>query len=101
LLSGEEKVANQLCILAHLTRHHHRIKTHAPGWRTWQLDDHTHLWRTPHGRYRLVDQTGTHPVGVTTDTGPPPRSIVIELWRAPARFGLAPDYRPSFSTGRN
>jgi len=56
--------------LAHLTRHHHRIKTHAPGWRTWQLDDHTHLWRTPHGRYRLVDQHGTHTIQ-TTATGPP------------------------------
>ncbi len=53
-----------------LTRSHHRAKTHAPGWRTWQLDDHTHLWRTPHGRYRITDQTGTHLVE-TADTGPP------------------------------
>jgi hypothetical protein len=56
--------------LANLTRTHRRIKTHAPGWRTWQLDDHTPLWRTPHGRYRLVDQTGTH--NVDTTERPPP-----------------------------
>jgi hypothetical protein len=62
--------------LGKLTRHHHRIKTHAPGWRTWQLDDHTHLWRTPHGRYRLVDQHGTHTIN--TDTGPPDAASPLE-----------------------
>ncbi|HET8560446.1 MAG TPA: hypothetical protein VFL69_08020 [Marmoricola sp.] len=50
------------------------------------MDEHTHLWRTPHGRYRLVDQRGTH----TVDTGPPGRPdrpagpLVIEHWHTPA-----------------
>lgn len=88
--------------LGKLTRRHHRIKTHAPGWATWQLDDHTHLWRTPHGRYRVVDQAGTHAVQVeTTDTGPPEgresgeepgaRVIVIEMWRTPGGLDVADD----------
>jgi hypothetical protein len=73
--------------LGKLTRHHHRIKTHAPGWRTWQLDDHTHLWRTPHGRYRLVDQHGTHTIDARTDTGPPDTASPLE--RRLAAFAAA------------
>lgn len=92
--------------LAKLTRRHHRVKTHALGWATWQLDDHTHLWRTPHGRYRLVDQRGTHPLALEhIDPGPlgvgvPPDSragpLAIELWHTtPTRLAIATDYAPA------
>lgn len=46
-----------------LTRHHHRIKTHADGWDVRQLAPATYLWRTPHGMYRLVDRGGTRAIG--------------------------------------
>lgn len=81
--------------LAKMVRRHHRIKTHAHGWRTWQLDEHIHLWRTPHGRYRLVDQSGTHPVEVEAiGTGPPQPAgpawrPVIELWHTPTTLEYA------------
>ena len=43
-----------------LTRKHHRIKTHAPGWAARQLGPGVYVWQTPHHLYRLVDHTGTH-----------------------------------------
>ena len=46
---------------APLTRHHHRIKTHA-RWASRQTGPAEHVWRTPHGHYRLVNHHGTHPL---------------------------------------
>jgi hypothetical protein len=40
------------------TRRTHRIKTHS-RWRVRQIADGAYLWRSPHGRHYLVDQTGT------------------------------------------
>jgi hypothetical protein len=44
--------------LGPLTRRHHRIKTHS-AWAVRQIGDGAYLWRSPHGRHYLVDQTGT------------------------------------------
>ena len=48
--------------LAPLSRFHHRIRTHG-GWPLRQPEPGTLLWRTPHGRIYLVNQSGTHPLG--------------------------------------
>ncbi|MGI8993308.1 MAG: DUF222 domain-containing protein [Nocardioidaceae bacterium] len=45
--------------LGPITRRHHRIKTHS-RWRLQQPYPGIYLWRSPHGRYYLVDHTGTH-----------------------------------------
>ncbi len=45
--------------LGPLTRRHHRIKTHS-RWQVKQPFPGIYLWRSPHGRYWLVDHTGTH-----------------------------------------
>lgn len=42
-----------------MTRHHHRIKTHGPM-ELRQPVPGTYVWRTPHLRYRLTDEHGTH-----------------------------------------
>jgi len=41
-----------------LGRRHHRWKTHA-GYQARQIGPAAYLWRTPHGRYYLVDSLGT------------------------------------------
>jgi hypothetical protein len=46
---------------APLGRRHHRWKTHA-GYSSRQCGDGRYIWRTPHGRYFLVDHRGTRPV---------------------------------------
>jgi hypothetical protein len=46
---------------APLGRRHHRWKTHA-GYTSRQCGDGRYVWRTPHGRYFLVDNTGTRPL---------------------------------------
>jgi hypothetical protein len=46
---------------APLGRRHHRAKTHL-GYRLHQLALGRYLWQTPHGLWRLVDPTGTHPI---------------------------------------
>ncbi|GAB2445638.1 hypothetical protein GCM10027062_28050 [Nocardioides hungaricus] len=46
---------------APLGRTHHRVKTHL-GYRLRQLGPDDYVWRTPHGLYRRVGSTGTHPV---------------------------------------
>lgn len=51
-----------------LSRHHHRIKTHQPGWSATQLGPGRYLWNTPHGPH-LVDHTGTHHLHPTNPTG--------------------------------
>ncbi|MCW2781032.1 MAG: hypothetical protein JWR35_1481, partial [Marmoricola sp.] len=55
---GQTKVEN----LGLMTRRHHRVKTHAKGWEHRQLPDGSYLWKTPHHRYRLTDQFGTHTI---------------------------------------
>jgi len=55
---GQTRVDN----LGKMSRRHHRVKTHAPGWVLTQLPDHRYLWVTPHGRYRITDSAGTHVV---------------------------------------
>ncbi|MFY9914852.1 MAG: hypothetical protein WAK18_09310, partial [Nocardioidaceae bacterium] len=42
-----------------MTRFHHRVKTHG-HWQVVQPFTGVFVWRTPHGRYLLVDHTGTH-----------------------------------------
>ncbi|HYO34071.1 MAG TPA: DUF222 domain-containing protein [Nocardioidaceae bacterium] len=44
--------------LAPLTRLHHRIKTHG-RWHVRQPFNGILIWKSPHGRYYLVDHTGT------------------------------------------
>jgi hypothetical protein len=51
---GQTRVGN----LAPLTRRHHRIKTHG-RWQVKQPFPGVLVWRSPHGRIYLVDQTGT------------------------------------------
>ena len=46
--------------LGKLARPHHRVKTHAYGWTIAQLPGDRYLWVTPHGRYRITDNAGTH-----------------------------------------
>jgi hypothetical protein len=55
---GQTRIDN----LGKMTRRHHRVKTHAPGWTLAQLPGHRYLWVTPHGRYRITDSAGTHVV---------------------------------------
>jgi hypothetical protein len=55
---GQTRTTN----LAPLGQRTHRIKTHSPGWRVWQVDEGVLVWRTPHGRYYAVDHAGTHPI---------------------------------------
>lgn len=45
--------------LAPLSRRHHRIKTHG-GWTLRREDDGVYWWRTRHGHWFRVDQSGTH-----------------------------------------
>ncbi len=45
--------------LGPITRFHHRVKTHG-HWQVVQPFTGVFVWRTPHGRYLLVDHTGTH-----------------------------------------
>ena len=51
--------------LGKMTRRHHRVKTHAPGWSVVPLPGHRYLWITPHGRYRVTDSAGTHVIPVS------------------------------------
>jgi hypothetical protein len=45
-----------------LTRHHHRAKTHMPGYTVLQLGPDRWIWGTPHGLYRHVTGGGTRPI---------------------------------------
>jgi len=49
--------------LAPLGRHHHRVKTHAPGWLHRQPEPGVHYWRTPAGHWARVDHRGSHNLG--------------------------------------
>jgi hypothetical protein len=57
---GQTRLGN----LGPLTRFHHRIKTHT-GWETKQPFPGIFIWRSPVGRYYLVDNTGTRPLTTT------------------------------------
>ncbi|MFF1819066.1 hypothetical protein ACFVWG_17325 [Kribbella sp. NPDC058245] len=60
--------------LAPLSRHGHRVKTHARGWTVHRLNPTTLEWTTPHGFTFHVTPTGTHritkdPPGVSRSGG--------------------------------
>jgi hypothetical protein len=57
--------------LGKMVRRHHRIKTHAAGWKVEQLPGHRYLWTTPHGRVLLVDGSGTRRVDVRRERSSP------------------------------
>ena len=62
---------------APLTRLHHRIKTHNPGWQVEQIGLGAYRWTTPHGLSRVVTPRGTRDVEpITTDNG----RIIGELY---------------------
>ncbi|WP_460792009.1 hypothetical protein [Nocardioides maradonensis] len=44
---------------APLTRLHHRVKTHDPGWQVEQIGLGAYRWTTPHGLCRVVTPRGT------------------------------------------
>ncbi|MCL2544064.1 MAG: hypothetical protein FWE71_16585, partial [Nocardioidaceae bacterium] len=44
---------------APLTRFHHRVKTHQPGWQLQQIGPANYRWTTPHGLIRIVTPHGT------------------------------------------
>jgi hypothetical protein len=48
--------------LARVGRRKHRVKTHS-RWTVTQPRNGTFLWRSPHGRWFLVDQHGTTNLG--------------------------------------
>jgi hypothetical protein len=74
---------------APLGRRHHRWKTHA-GYTSRQCGDGRYVWRTPHGRYFLVDHRGTRPLdpahGALIDEAP----SGVDIYLADIRL----DHRP-------
>ena len=42
------------CNLGPLCRHHHRLKTHDPGWTLTNHGNGTYTWTTPHGTTHTV-----------------------------------------------
>ncbi|MFT4009628.1 MAG: hypothetical protein QM655_06240 [Nocardioidaceae bacterium] len=59
---GQTSVAN----LGPLSKHHHRLKTHAPGWIHKQPLPGVHCWRTPTGYWYTTDPwQGTRDHGLT------------------------------------
>jgi hypothetical protein len=73
---GQTSIAN----LGPMVRFAHRIKTHGRGWRHHQPHPGTYLWRTPHGYWFHVDNTGTHPLGREAESIPERR--LLDLIRA-------------------
>ncbi|MEJ7741479.1 MAG: HNH endonuclease signature motif containing protein [Nocardioidaceae bacterium] len=57
---GQTRLSN----LGPMTRFHHRIKTHG-RWRVRQPFPGIFIWRSPRGRYYLVDHTGTQRIHKT------------------------------------
>ena len=74
-----------------MTTLHHRIKTHAHGWKVKQPFPGIYVWRDPHGGFYLVDHTGTRRIPGTR------RPLVVELWHPPAGIDIriADDYTPA------
>lgn len=66
--------------LGPLGRRHHRVKTHAPGWRHHQIHPGTYLWRTGTGHWYRVNHTGTHHLGKHIS---PPEEQLRALVNAP------------------
>jgi len=68
---------------APLGRRHHRWKTHA-GYTSRQCGVGRYVWRTPHGRYYLVDHTGTRPLPTTHGEliaqAPPGVDVYVPAW---------------------
>ena len=48
--------------VAPLARFHHRVRTHG-DLQVRQPEAGTVVWRSPHGRIYLVNNSGTHPLG--------------------------------------
>ena len=57
--------------LGGLERRLHRVKTHKKGWRVYQPTRGVYLWRSPHGHWYRVDDTGTPRLGKTPDLSQP------------------------------
>lgn len=75
---------------APLGRRHHRWKTHA-GYSSRQCGVGRYVWRTPHGRYFLVDHTGTRPLD---------RAAGALIQEAPAGVDVyVPDFRLTVPSG--
>jgi hypothetical protein len=56
---GQSRVGNY----GPMVTFHHRIKTHAHGWRVEQPFPGIYVWRDPYGAFYLVDHTGTRALG--------------------------------------
>ncbi len=54
---------------APLTRTHHRVKTHVPGYDVRQLGLGGYRWVTPHGLGRIVTPSGTRKIDLLRDPG--------------------------------
>jgi hypothetical protein len=65
---------------APLTRFHHRVKTHARGWRVEQLGLGAYRWVSPHGLARVVTPRGTRVVEPLRDEN---GRVVGELYPDP------------------
>jgi hypothetical protein len=65
---------------APLTRSHHRVKTHVPGYRVDQLALGAYRWVTPHGLARMVTRRGTARVKLIRG---PDGDIVGEIYDGP------------------
>jgi len=72
--------------LAPLSRHHHRIKTHGPGWIHRQPLPGVHYWRTPHGHWARVDHRGTRNLGRHLD---PAHRTLLDPNATPTEKALA------------
>jgi hypothetical protein len=65
---------------APLSRTHHRVKTHVPGYRVDQLALGTYRWVTPHGLARMVTRHGTTKIQLIHG---PDHQIVGEIYPGP------------------
>ena len=82
---GQTRIGN----LGPHTRLHHRLKTHG-HWQVRQPEPGTWLWRSPHHRIYLTNNTGTHNIGNT--------EFAHAIWHAAAN--PVPDVRPLSPVGR-
>jgi len=65
---------------APLTRTHHRVKTHIPGYQVCQLGLGAYRWTTPHGLGRVVTPSGTRRVRLIRG---PDDHIIGEIYPGP------------------
>lgn len=66
---------------APLTRTHHRIKTHVPGYQVRQLALGAYRWVTPHGLARVVTPSGTRKVELLRDAE---GRVIGEIYSGPS-----------------